>query len=124
MSELDAADPWQALIEAEPAPVAYVDEPGLDRVARCFADMVDLKSHYTFGHSTQVAHFAEAAARTLGFAEHDVVAVRRRRSCTTWAGWASPAASGRRPGHSPAPSGSRSGCTPTRPNGSWRARRS
>jgi HD-GYP domain-containing protein (c-di-GMP phosphodiesterase class II)/DNA-binding CsgD family transcriptional regulator len=77
MSELDAADPWLALLEGEPAPVAHVDEPGLDRVARCFADMVDLKSRYTFGHSTQVAHFAEAAARTLGLAEHDVVAVRR-----------------------------------------------
>ncbi len=77
MSDLDAADPWKALIEAEPAPVTYIGEPDLDGVARCFADMVDLKSSFTFGHSTQAADLAEGAARTLGVAEHEVVALRR-----------------------------------------------
>ena len=77
MSELDAADPWQAIVETEPAPVAYISESDLDRVAGCFADMVDLKSSYTLGHSTQVAALAEAAGRTLGLAEHDVVTLRR-----------------------------------------------
>ena len=77
MDELAAADAWQALLEAEPSPVAHIDEPDLDRVARCFADMVDLKSPYTVGHSTQVAELAVMAARTLGLAEHDVVTLRR-----------------------------------------------
>lgn len=35
----DFGDPRQMLLASEPAPVAYVGEHGLDRVARCFADM-------------------------------------------------------------------------------------
>ena len=77
MEEVGAADPWRALLEAEPRPVAHIDAADLDRVARCFADMVDLKSPYTVGHSGQVAALAEAAARTLGLAEDDVVTLRR-----------------------------------------------
>ena len=77
MDELVAADPWQAVLEAEPMPVALIDESDLDRVARCFADMVDLKSPYTVGHSSEVARFAESAARTLGLAEGEVVTLRR-----------------------------------------------
>lgn len=36
MDEVAAADPWRALLEAEPLPVAHIDESDLDRVARCF----------------------------------------------------------------------------------------
>ena len=46
-------------------------------MARCFADMVDLKSPNTVGHSSEVARLAETAARTLGLAEGDVVTLRR-----------------------------------------------
>jgi len=77
MDELAAIDPWQALLGAEPAPVAYLDESDLDRVARCFADMVDLKSPYTVGHSSEVAALAEAAGRRLGLPEGEVVRLRR-----------------------------------------------
>ena len=77
MGELAAADPWQAMLEAEPSPVSRIVESELDRVARCFADMVDLKAPYTVGHSSQVADLAEAAARILGLAECDVVTLRR-----------------------------------------------
>jgi len=77
MDELAASDPWQALLTAEPAPVAYLDESDLDRVARCFADMVDLKSPYTIGHSSEVAERAEAAGRRLGLPEGEVVTLRR-----------------------------------------------
>lgn len=77
LAELVAADPWQALLETEPAPVAYIAESDLDRVARCFADMVDLKSSYTVGHSSEVAELAETAARTLGLSDTDVVSLRR-----------------------------------------------
>lgn len=77
MDELAAVDPWTALLEAEPPPVAYIGEPDLDRVARCFADMVDLKSSYTVGHSTEVAHLAEVAAQSLGLPEREVVDLRR-----------------------------------------------
>lgn len=77
MAELLAADPWRAVLEAEPRPVAHIDESDLDRVARCFADMVDLKSPDTVGHSSEVARLAETAAGTLGLAEGDVVTLRR-----------------------------------------------
>jgi HD-GYP domain-containing protein (c-di-GMP phosphodiesterase class II) len=77
MAELAASDPWQAVLEAEPAPVAHIDGSDLDLVARCFADMVDLKSPYTVGHSSEVAALAEAAARRLGLPQDDVVTLRR-----------------------------------------------
>ena len=76
MAELAAADPWQALLAAEPAPATYIDASDLDRVARCFADMADLKSPYTPGHSREVAHLAEGCARLLGIPENDVVTLR------------------------------------------------
>ena len=77
MAELASADPWQAFLAAEPAPAAYIAASDIDRVARCFADMADLKSPYTFGHSREVAQLAEASARLLGFPEDDVVTLRR-----------------------------------------------
>jgi len=77
MDELAASDPWQAFLEAEPVPVEHIDESDLDRVARCFADMADLKSPYTVGHSREVAELAEAAARRLGLPEGEVVTLQR-----------------------------------------------
>jgi HD-GYP domain-containing protein (c-di-GMP phosphodiesterase class II) len=77
MTELDGADPWQALLDAEPSPVRYVGEEDLDRLARSCADMVDVKSRFTLGHSSEVARLAEAAARILGLGERDIVDLRR-----------------------------------------------
>ena len=77
MRDLEASDPWQMLLESEPAPVAYVGEHDLDRVARCFADMVDLKSRYTLGHSSEVARLAEGAARLVDLGERETVDLRR-----------------------------------------------
>lgn len=75
--ELTAADPWTAVVEAEPEPRHSIPTARLDEVARAFADMVDLKLPFTRGHSTGVAELAEAAARGLGLAEADVVTARR-----------------------------------------------
>ena len=80
MDELVAVDPWRAVLEAEPPPVARVGESDLDRVSRCFADMVDLKAPSTVGHSREVAALAEAAARALGSTEGEVVTLRRAAS--------------------------------------------
>lgn len=77
MAELDATDPWQAILAVEPEPVAFVAATELDRVARCFADMVDLKSPYTLEHSSQVADLAEAAGRRLGIGEPELATLRR-----------------------------------------------
>jgi putative nucleotidyltransferase with HDIG domain len=77
LREIDVVDPWEAVLVAEPPPVRHVAPMELDRVARTFADMVDLKSTYTLGHSTEVAELSERAARSLGLAEREVEDLRR-----------------------------------------------
>ncbi|MFI2431295.1 HD domain-containing phosphohydrolase [Streptomyces sp. NPDC018693] len=74
---IDAVDPWEAVLEAEPAPVRYVTRGELDQVARAFGDMVDLKAPYTLGHSAGVAALADGAARSLGLPEREVEDLRR-----------------------------------------------
>ncbi|HEX6195545.1 MAG TPA: HD domain-containing phosphohydrolase [Jiangellaceae bacterium] len=77
LRELDAADPWDAVLSAEPQPVRYIGPEDLDRLARTFADMIDLKSTYTLGHSAEVAELAERAARSLGLADREITDLRR-----------------------------------------------
>jgi HD-GYP domain-containing protein (c-di-GMP phosphodiesterase class II) len=73
-AEVDAC---RAVAEAEPEPHRWISEVHLGTVAKAFADMVDLKVPFLRGHSGGVAGLAEAAARTLGFAEADIVALHR-----------------------------------------------
>lgn len=70
-------DPWEAVLEAEPEPIEVVGQADLDRVIRTFADMVDLKSPYTLGHSTAVAEIAVEAGRSLGLDDGDLDDLRR-----------------------------------------------
>ncbi|MGP4089895.1 HD domain-containing phosphohydrolase [Streptomyces sp. KR55] len=77
LREIDAVDPWEAVLQAEPPPVRYISGGELDQVARGFADMVDLKATYLLGHSAGVAELAEGAARSLGLAEREVEDLRR-----------------------------------------------
>jgi HD-GYP domain-containing protein (c-di-GMP phosphodiesterase class II)/DNA-binding CsgD family transcriptional regulator len=77
LAGIAAGDPWAAVLEAEPEPIGLVGPADLDRVARTFADMVDLKSPYTLGHSSGVAQIAVAAARTQGLPDRDVLDLRR-----------------------------------------------
>lgn len=77
LRELVSSDPWVAVLEAEPAPVHTIAPTELDVVAATFADMVDLKSTYTLGHSTGTAELAHDAARLLGMDDAAVDDVRR-----------------------------------------------
>ena len=77
LTEITSTDALVAVIEAEPEPCRRVSESRLDEVARAFADLVDLKSPFTQGHSVGVAELAEAAASDLGLAHNEVVSVRR-----------------------------------------------
>jgi HD-GYP domain-containing protein (c-di-GMP phosphodiesterase class II) len=78
LDELERVDDLHlAVVAAEPGLRRTVTEGQLDRVARGFADVVDLKSPYLHGHSSGVAELAEAAARLMGMPEPEVVAVRR-----------------------------------------------
>jgi HD-GYP domain-containing protein (c-di-GMP phosphodiesterase class II) len=77
LAEITSADASVAVIEAEPEPRRWIPEPRLDEVARAFADLVDLKSPFTHGHSSAVSELAEAAAANLRFTEAEVVCARR-----------------------------------------------
>jgi HD-GYP domain-containing protein (c-di-GMP phosphodiesterase class II)/DNA-binding CsgD family transcriptional regulator len=77
LRELGEGDPWEAVLEAEPAPVATIGPTGLDELAAAFGDMVDLKSPCTLGHSSGVARLAAGAAQQLGMGAWQVAELRR-----------------------------------------------
>ena len=66
LAEPVGADPWAAVLDAEPAPVRLVGEAGLDRAATAFAELADLKAPFLHGHAAGVARLAEGAGRVLG----------------------------------------------------------
>ncbi|MEX0629142.1 MAG: HD domain-containing phosphohydrolase [Chloroflexota bacterium] len=80
LAEVTAIDVLPAILATEPEPHRRVSQGGVDGVARAFADMIDLKSRFTHGHSAAVAQLAAGAGRTLGLGEVEVTALRR-------AGW-------------------------------------
>jgi HD-GYP domain-containing protein (c-di-GMP phosphodiesterase class II) len=64
---LRAANTREQLVAAEPADkVRFVDDDGLDEIAKAFADIIDAKSPYTFHHSSRVADYARCIAGELG----------------------------------------------------------
>ena len=72
LAELNAADPHDLLLEAEPRPVITVMDPQLREVATVFADLADLKIPHTHGHSRQVATLARDAGEKLGLSVGEV----------------------------------------------------
>jgi putative nucleotidyltransferase with HDIG domain len=77
LDHLVQADVWSEVLAAEPTPVRTIPAAGLDAAARAFADMADLKTPHTLGHSAAVAELAEGAARRLGMDEVTAARVRR-----------------------------------------------
>jgi HD-GYP domain-containing protein (c-di-GMP phosphodiesterase class II) len=74
---LSAIDVWAEVLAVEPRPVRTIPSWQLDEVAHVFADMVDLKSSFTLGHSTGVADLAASAAQRLGLPADRVTVARR-----------------------------------------------
>ncbi len=65
--ELLTGDVTNAVLAAEPSDrVINVDDAGLDAVCRAFADIIDAKSPFTFGHSIRVADVAREVAMHCG----------------------------------------------------------
>jgi HD-GYP domain-containing protein (c-di-GMP phosphodiesterase class II) len=62
LAEIESIDVWEAVVEAEPQPRMLVPEGRLDDLARAFADMVDLQTPFTRGHSSRVADLVGGAA--------------------------------------------------------------
>ncbi len=57
----------QRVMGLEPAARSIlIDEQRLDGIAEAFADIIDAKSNFTYGHSQRVAQYAEAVALELG----------------------------------------------------------
>ena len=69
LADLDDVDAYQAVLDAEPAPVRRVEKAELAEVARTFGNLVDLKSPWLHGHSAGVGDLAAAAAGMLGLRE-------------------------------------------------------
>jgi putative nucleotidyltransferase with HDIG domain len=77
LEEIDAVDLLEAVLAAEPGRGRVVTAEEIDTVARTFADLTDLKTPWTHGHSAAVAEIAERAAATLKLSEADQATVRR-----------------------------------------------
>ena len=65
LGAIRAGDPRDQLLDLEPAPVRQVAEPDLLDICAAIADVADLKSTHTLGHSGAVADLAAAAADRL-----------------------------------------------------------
>jgi len=64
---LSSPDLAEQVRKAEPEPlVVTVDEERLDAIATAFAQVVDSKSPYTYGHSARVTVYTDAIAEQLG----------------------------------------------------------
>jgi putative nucleotidyltransferase with HDIG domain len=70
---LMSPDATAAAIAAEPQQhTRFVDDKGLDEVAKAFAEIIDSKSPFTYQHSTNVAKYARATAFELSFEKKEV----------------------------------------------------
>lgn len=75
LTRLDDEDPWAAVLEAEPGRPRTIPPDRIGRLGEAFADMIDLKSSYTAGHSAAVAALASSAAARLGIDDPERVRV-------------------------------------------------
>ena len=77
LRRLAEADVWAEALAAEPTPARCIPPAQLDEVAGAFADMVDLMTPFTLGHSAGVARLAGDAAGLLRLEAGEVDLVRR-----------------------------------------------
>lgn len=74
---LDAPSVWEHVLLAEPGAQPVVGEERLDACLSAVADVTDLKSMWTIGHSRGVARLAGDAAQVAGLSAGDVLLLRR-----------------------------------------------
>jgi HD-GYP domain-containing protein (c-di-GMP phosphodiesterase class II) len=72
LREIDATDPYELVLDAEPRPVASVPDPRLVEVAAVFGDLADVKTPYTHGHSRGVATLARDAGQRCRLASAEL----------------------------------------------------
>lgn len=76
LAEIEAVDLLEAVVDMEPGFPKMVLPEGIDAVARVFADLADLKTPWTHGHSTAVAEIAERAAALSGLPPDERATIR------------------------------------------------
>lgn len=77
-SALDRSDFTHRVWNLEPGQqFMAVTESRLDAIALAFAQIVDAKSHFTYGHSERVGQYADAISRRLGHSEAHTAWIRR-----------------------------------------------
>lgn len=77
LAEIDDLDLMEALPSAEPGLARTVAPEDVDDVARVFADLADLKTTWTHGHSSEVATISERAAAAYGLSAGEQTTIRR-----------------------------------------------
>ena len=77
LRSLSEVDVWVEVTAREPEPVRRLPAARLDEVATAFADMVDLKTPFTLGHSLGVAELASRAANQVKLGGDEVTRLRR-----------------------------------------------
>jgi HD-GYP domain-containing protein (c-di-GMP phosphodiesterase class II) len=77
LSRLEAASAWDLVLEAEPEPWRSLEPSELEAVAEAMANLADIRSPYTVGHSRGVAQLAEAAAHNLRLSNDEAATIRR-----------------------------------------------
>jgi HD-GYP domain-containing protein (c-di-GMP phosphodiesterase class II) len=77
LRSLEPADVWVEVTAREPAPIRRVPAGRLDDVAAAFADMVDLKTPFTLGHSSGVAELATRTADQIKLNGDEATRLRR-----------------------------------------------
>lgn len=76
LSVIEAESVWDATLDAEPERRPWLPESRLGKVARGFAQFVDLKSPFTLEHSSGVAELAERAGRSLGLTDKEATGLK------------------------------------------------
>jgi HD-GYP domain-containing protein (c-di-GMP phosphodiesterase class II) len=74
---LATIEPWDAVLNLEPAPHRLLTGSSLDEALEVAADFIDLKSPYMNGHSRRCAELAAAAAQIRGCDADAITTVRR-----------------------------------------------
>jgi HD-GYP domain-containing protein (c-di-GMP phosphodiesterase class II) len=77
LEQIDALEPWEAVLAAEPEPRRALSGAALDAALTVAADFIDLKSPFRAGHSRRCAKLAVDAARRQGATDDDVTSVGR-----------------------------------------------
>ena len=72
LDEADEGDPYERIMELEPAPVIERSAADLHDVAAAFGDLADVKVPWFHGHARAVARLAVGGARRLGLGGPEV----------------------------------------------------